>query len=135
MTPLRQKMIDAMQVRGFSARTHQSYLSARECPGAALPPYTRATQCRRASGVLSVSGQGTQFIRGQLPVVFERDPLSLSPGIEAADIRCSVSDAEEGTADTGAANPGGSGPDSVRCPQPQAPYDADDLLRLRATRQ
>ncbi|GMQ89584.1 MAG: site-specific integrase [Gammaproteobacteria bacterium] len=28
MTPLRQKMIDAMQVRGFSARTHQSYLSA-----------------------------------------------------------------------------------------------------------
>lgn len=28
MTPLRQKMMDAMQVRGFSARTHQSYLSA-----------------------------------------------------------------------------------------------------------
>ncbi len=28
MTPLRQKMIDAMQVRGFAARTHQSYLSA-----------------------------------------------------------------------------------------------------------
>jgi len=28
MTPLRQKMIDAMQVRGFSPRTHQSYLAA-----------------------------------------------------------------------------------------------------------
>ncbi len=28
MTPLRQKMIDAMQVRGFSPRTHRSYLSA-----------------------------------------------------------------------------------------------------------
>jgi integrase/recombinase XerD len=28
MTPLRQKMIDAMQVRGFSVRTHRSYLSA-----------------------------------------------------------------------------------------------------------
>jgi integrase/recombinase XerD len=28
MTPLRQKMIDAMQVRGFSERTHESYLSA-----------------------------------------------------------------------------------------------------------
>ena len=28
MTPLRQKMIDAMLVRGFSARTQQSYLSA-----------------------------------------------------------------------------------------------------------
>ena len=28
MTPLRQEMIDAMQVRGFSVRTHQSYLSA-----------------------------------------------------------------------------------------------------------
>ncbi len=28
MTPLRQKRMDAMQVRGFSARTHQSYLSA-----------------------------------------------------------------------------------------------------------
>jgi integrase/recombinase XerD len=28
MTPLRQKMIDAMQVRGFSVRTHQSYLAA-----------------------------------------------------------------------------------------------------------
>lgn len=28
MTPLRQKMIDAMQLRGFSVRTHQSYLSA-----------------------------------------------------------------------------------------------------------
>lgn len=28
MTPLRQKMIDAMTVRGFSVRTHQSYLSA-----------------------------------------------------------------------------------------------------------
>ena len=28
MTPLRQKMIDAMQVRGFSIRTHESYLSA-----------------------------------------------------------------------------------------------------------
>ena len=28
MTPLRQKMIDAMQVRGFSVRTHESYLSA-----------------------------------------------------------------------------------------------------------
>ena len=28
MTPLRQKMIDAMQVRGMSPRTHRSYLSA-----------------------------------------------------------------------------------------------------------
>lgn len=28
MTPLRQKMIDAMLVRGYSVRTHQSYLSA-----------------------------------------------------------------------------------------------------------
>jgi site-specific recombinase XerD len=28
MTALRQKMIDAMRVRGFSVRTHQSYLSA-----------------------------------------------------------------------------------------------------------
>lgn len=28
MTPLRQKMIDAMQVRGFSVRTHHSYLEA-----------------------------------------------------------------------------------------------------------
>jgi len=28
MTPLRQKMVDAMQVRGFSVRTHESYLSA-----------------------------------------------------------------------------------------------------------
>ena len=28
MTLLRQKMMDAMQVRGFSVRTHQSYLSA-----------------------------------------------------------------------------------------------------------
>lgn len=28
MTPLRQQMITAMQVRGFSPRTHQSYLSA-----------------------------------------------------------------------------------------------------------
>src|SRR5919108_2868164 len=28
MTPLRQKMIDAMQVRGFSVRTHCSYRSA-----------------------------------------------------------------------------------------------------------
>ena len=28
MTPLRQKMIEAMQVRGFSIRTHQSYLGA-----------------------------------------------------------------------------------------------------------
>jgi len=28
MTPLRQQMIDAMQVRGFAARTHESYLAA-----------------------------------------------------------------------------------------------------------
>ncbi len=28
MKKLRQKMIDAMQIRGFSARTHQSYLYA-----------------------------------------------------------------------------------------------------------
>ena len=28
MTPLRQPMIDAMRQRGFSVRTHQSYLSA-----------------------------------------------------------------------------------------------------------
>jgi hypothetical protein len=28
MTPLRAKMIEAMTVRGFSIRTHQSYLSA-----------------------------------------------------------------------------------------------------------
>lgn len=28
MTPLRQQMIEAMRVRGFSARTHQSYLAA-----------------------------------------------------------------------------------------------------------
>jgi integrase len=28
MTPLRQKMIDAMQLRGFSVRTHRSYLEA-----------------------------------------------------------------------------------------------------------
>ena len=28
MTPLREKMIEAMRVRGFAVRTHQSYLSA-----------------------------------------------------------------------------------------------------------
>jgi integrase len=28
MTPLRQKMVDAMQVRGFSIRTHKSYIAA-----------------------------------------------------------------------------------------------------------
>ena len=28
MTPLRQAMIKAMQMRGFSERTHQSYLAA-----------------------------------------------------------------------------------------------------------
>ncbi len=28
MTPLRQQMIDAMQQRGFSERTHQSYLAS-----------------------------------------------------------------------------------------------------------
>jgi len=28
MTPLRQQMISAMRQRGFSVRTHQSYLSA-----------------------------------------------------------------------------------------------------------
>ena len=28
MTPLRQQMITAMQVRGFSPRTHQAYLQA-----------------------------------------------------------------------------------------------------------
>ena len=28
MSPLRQKMIDAMRQRGFSARTHESYLGA-----------------------------------------------------------------------------------------------------------
>ena len=28
MTPLRAKMIKAMQVRGFSVRTHESYLAA-----------------------------------------------------------------------------------------------------------
>lgn len=28
MTPLRQKMMDAMQMRGFSVRTHESYLAA-----------------------------------------------------------------------------------------------------------
>ncbi|MDN5850874.1 MAG: phage integrase N-terminal SAM-like domain-containing protein, partial [Nitrococcus sp.] len=28
MTPLRQQMIEAMRVRGFSARTHQTYLAA-----------------------------------------------------------------------------------------------------------
>ncbi|VAW97699.1 hypothetical protein MNBD_GAMMA20-603, partial [hydrothermal vent metagenome] len=28
MTPLREKMIDAMRLRGFSPRTHKSYLSA-----------------------------------------------------------------------------------------------------------
>jgi hypothetical protein len=27
MSPLRQQMIDAMQLRGFSVRTHQSYLA------------------------------------------------------------------------------------------------------------
>ena len=30
MTPLRRKMIDAMQLRGFSVRTHESYLAAVE---------------------------------------------------------------------------------------------------------
>ncbi len=28
MTPLRQQMIDAMQQRGYSVRTHQSYLTS-----------------------------------------------------------------------------------------------------------
>ncbi len=32
MTPLRQQMIEAMQVRGFSPRTHESYLLADLAP-------------------------------------------------------------------------------------------------------
>ncbi|MGH9196844.1 MAG: hypothetical protein ACRD1T_14010 [Acidimicrobiia bacterium] len=40
MTPLRAKMIKAMQVRGFSVRTHESYLAA-DGSGALCPPLPR----------------------------------------------------------------------------------------------
>jgi integrase/recombinase XerD len=42
MTPLRKAMIKAMQIRGFSQRTHQSYLAA----VADLARYTRCSPDR-----------------------------------------------------------------------------------------
>ncbi|WP_435102388.1 tyrosine-type recombinase/integrase [Arhodomonas sp. AD133] len=52
MTPLRQQMIEAMRVRGFSARTHQSYLGA---------VTDLARYYRRSPEVLSVAELGAYF--------------------------------------------------------------------------
>lgn len=52
MTPLRQQMIEAMRVRGFSARTHQSYL-------AAVTDLARYT--RRSPAALSVDELAAYF--------------------------------------------------------------------------
>lgn len=52
MTPLRQQMIEAMRVRGFSARTHQSYLAA---------VTDLARYYRRSPEVLSVAELGEYF--------------------------------------------------------------------------
>ena len=83
MTPLRQQMLTAMQVRGYSPRTHEAYLRAvqglamyyRQSPDrlslAQIKTYLEYLACERR---LSASS-----CRQALP----RDPLSVRPGAQA----------------------------------------------------
>ncbi len=47
MTPLRQRVITAMQMHGYSPRTHQSYLAAVR----GLAKYTHRSPARMGSGL------------------------------------------------------------------------------------
>lgn len=76
MTPLRQKMIEAMQVRGFSVRTHHSYLSA----VADLGRYYHRSPDQLAGEQLQAFFVYLAAVRGFLPVIFKCDPVFLSPG-------------------------------------------------------
>ena len=59
MTPLRQRMIDAMQLRGLAARTQQAYVAAVAAlarHSTAVPSSWTANRCRRICCTSCASG-------------------------------------------------------------------------------
>ena len=122
MTPLRQQMITAMQVRGFSPRTHQAYLQAvqglakyyRQPPDRLdqdqISRYLEYLACERQ---LSASSCRQAFHIRLLVQVLKRDELKWLSGTEAT------------PAHTGVADPSGGRPDTGGLHQPQAPHDAE----------
>ncbi len=131
MTPLRQKMIDAMQVRGFSVRTHRSYLSAvadlaryyRRSPDQVSGEELQAFFVYLAKGG-GLSGASCRLylnaIRFFYLHVLRRDSFSVTlVGAQACTTHSGVIDAR------------GSGPDCIGLRQLQTPNSADHLLWLR----
>ncbi len=131
MTPLRTKMIEAMQVRGFSQRTHESYLAAVSDLARfhhRSPEQLGIEDIERSR----LPGHRATALRGQLPGVSVWHSVSVSAGAEVAGIRRCHPDAEEGTAHCGAAHAYGGGADRGRLHQPQVSHDAHALLWLWA---
>ena len=78
MTPLRQQMIEAMQVRGFSPRTHESYLRA--VTDLARYTHREVTPSKPAQVIVQEGGQHEQAgkrdqaVDGQVSATMLYDP-------------------------------------------------------------
>ena len=103
MTPLCAKMIKAMQVRGFSVRTHESYLAA----VTDLARYVHRSPDK--IGIEDIRGY-FEYLATERPCPGQaagcsRHPLFVSAGARLAGLRRRHPDPEEGPADPGAAHP------------------------------
>ena len=75
MTPLRQKMIDVMLVRGMSPRTHRSYLNAVTDLAKHYRRSPDQIERRRTAGLFPVHGQRASAITGHLPIIVKCVPI------------------------------------------------------------
>jgi len=135
MTPLRQQMIDAMQLRGFSVRTHKSYLAA---------VYDLAWYYHRSPDQLGIDEIQAYFMY----LVKERSlcgascrlylnaiSLFVSPSVGLAAVRCDDTCPKTCATHPGTAHPARGCPHPGRLFESKTSDDADDVLRLRPSGQ